>query len=39
MGGYLVHDGRLNPRRLEVILAKLADLELETLEQRASVCS
>lgn len=39
MGGYLVHEGRLNPHCLEILLAQLAELELETLEQRASVRS
>ena len=37
MGGYLIQDGRLQHQRLELLLGKLAELELETLEQRASV--
>ena len=37
MGGYLIQDGHLRHQRLELLLAKLAELELETLEQRASV--
>lgn len=37
MGGYLIQDGRLQHQRLERLLAKLAELELDTLEQRASV--
>lgn len=39
MGGYLIHYGRLQHQRLEILLGKLAELELETLEQRASVSS
>ncbi len=39
MGGYLIHNGRLQHHRLEILLSKLAELELETLEQRASVSS
>ena len=38
MGGYLIHDGRLQHQRLEILLAKLAELEQETLEQRACFC-
>lgn len=37
MGGYLTHAGQLHRGRLEMILHRLADLELETLEQRAQV--
>ena len=37
MGGYLTHAGQLHRGRLEMILHRLAALELETLEQRAQV--
>ena len=37
MGGYLTHAGELHRGRLELVLQKLAELELETLEQRAQV--
>lgn len=39
MGGYLTHAGQLHRGRLEMILQRLAALELDTLEQRAQVCS
>eukprot|EP00891_Asterochloris_glomerata_P000605 jgi/Astpho2/605/Aster-x0026 len=35
MGGYLTHAGELNRPRLELLLAELAALEQQTLEQRA----
>ncbi|KAA6417737.1 MAG: 5 -3 exoribonuclease 1, partial [Trebouxia sp. A1-2] len=35
MGGYLTHAGQLHRGRLEMVLHQLANLELETLEQRA----
>ena len=38
MGGYLTHAGELHRGRLEMVLQQLANLELETLEQRAQVC-
>ena len=38
MGGYLTHAGELHRARLEMVLQQLANLELETLEQRAQVC-
>lgn len=37
MGGYLNHAGELHRGRLEMILDRLAALELDTLEQRAQV--
>ena len=37
MGGYLTHAGELNRPRLELLLAELAALEQQTLEQRAQV--
>ena len=37
MGGYLTHAGELNRARLELLLAELAALEQQTLEQRAQV--
>ena len=37
MGGYLTHAGKLHQGRLELLLKELAELELETLEQRAEV--
>ena len=37
MGGYLTHAGELNRPRLELMLAELAALEQQTLEQRAQV--
>ena len=37
MGGYLTHAGQLHRDRLEMVLQQLANLELETLEQRAQV--
>ena len=37
MGGYLTHAGQLHRGRLEMVLQQLANLELETLEQRAQV--
>lgn len=38
MGGYLTQAGQLNASRLELLVSKLADDELETLQQRAEVC-
>lgn len=35
MGGYLTHAGELHRGRLEMVLRELANLEFETLEQRA----
>lgn len=37
MGGHLVEAGRLIPHRLEVLLAELAVLEEDVLQQRAEV--
>ena len=37
LGGYLTHAGQLHAGRLEALLARLALLEQETLEQRAAV--
>ena len=34
MGGYLTNAGQLHRARLEMVLQQLANLELETLEQR-----
>lgn len=38
LGGYVTNAGELQPLRLEALLRELAALELEVLEQRASVC-
>ena len=38
MGGYLTNAGQLHRARLELVLQQLANLEQETLEQRAQVC-
>ena len=38
LGGYLTYAGQLHHARLEVLLNKLGEQELETLEQRAAVC-
>ena len=37
MGGHLVEAGQLVPQRLELLLAELALLEEEVLQQRAQV--
>lgn len=37
MGGYLVHAGELDRTRLEKFMARLGDMELEVLEERAKV--
>lgn len=39
MGGYLTQAGYLDRTRLEKLLAKLGDLELQVLEERAKVCA
>lgn len=37
MGGYLTYAGQLDRSRLEMLLRKLGELELEVLEERAQV--
>jgi hypothetical protein len=37
MGGYLSHEGSLHPGRLQVVLARLAELEEDVLTQRCSM--
>jgi hypothetical protein len=37
MGGYLTHAGELDRGRLEKLLAKLGEMELNVLEERAKV--
>jgi hypothetical protein len=39
MGGYLTHAGELDRGRLEKLLAKLGQMELNVLEERAKVNS
>ncbi len=37
MGGYLTHAGELDRRRLEMLMARVGQMELQVLEERAQV--
>lgn len=37
LGGYLTEAGTLNKQRFQLLLAKIAELELSVLEERAAV--